>query len=713
MQNTFYPLFLKSIAFFFVGLLFSCGQKSTHNLEQNNLGKETSPYLLQHKENPVHWQAWDETRYQDQNAADKLLIVSIGYSSCHWCHVMEEETFEDEAVAAIMNQNFINIKVDREENPDVDHIYMTAVQLLTGSGGWPLNVICLPNGTPIYGGTYHTKSQWTQILERIQERYTNNPDQLIELGEKVAAGIAAVNVIELPENPRPFNDSFFEKPIKAWKQNFDLVNGGEMRNQKFIRPAKFHFLRQYESLAKEVSLQNYLETSLTKIATSGIYDALEGGFFRYSVDAFWKVPHFEKMLYDNAQAIGLYAEAYKQKPNPLYRERVTETITFLKTRMAAPGGGFYAAIDADNEDGEGRYFAFTKEEIEAIAGDHIALFLAYYGVQFEDPFEEDLFLLKKTMLQDAFGQANGLNPTQWKIIQEQWNNNISRLLATRDFPGIDTKIITSWNALTISGMVEAAQAFEREDWLLEAETLFAFLMEKSYKDTQLYHTVQNGQPKIEGFLEDYAFLAEAALLLYQTTGKTVYLNSSQTLIEKALTDFKDANSPFYTFKANNHLLAPIIAVDDGVMPSANAVLAHTLSKLGHMLNRKDYLEGVEKMLQAIQPYLEESISDYSRWATLYAEWAYPQYEVIVVGPEANQLTKDLQKTYLANVLFQQTEVASDLPLLKERFFEGETYIYVCQNNVCLRPETTAKAALKQLSDFENQAMTPDPSSSFF
>lgn len=697
----------------FLGLLFSCSRQESWNFSQNNLNKETSPYLLQHAQNPVHWQPWNESRYENQNKAEKLLIVSIGYSSCHWCHVMEEETFEDKTVAAVMNKNFINIKVDREENPDVDNIYMTAVQLLTGRGGWPLNVICLPNGTPIYGGTYHTRAQWIQILERVRERYENNPEQLEDLAKKVAEGIAAVNVIELPEDPKPFDETFFEKPVKQWEKNFDLIYGGEIGKQKFIRPSKFHFLRQYHELSKKFSINEYIETSLQKIATSGVYDALEGGFFRYSVDPYWKVPHFEKMLYDNAQMVGLYAEAFKSDANPIYRLRVEETIAFLKNRMAAKGGGFYSAIDADNEAGEGRYYVFTKKEIEKIATNQIEMFKEYYGIDFNDPFEEDFFILKKAVSESSFVRSRKLKTKEWNQIKSDWDKKIFIILSQRDFPGIDTKIITSWNALTIIGFVEAAQAFDNQAWLQEAETLFDFLIKNTFVDGKFYHTLQNGIPKIDGFLEDYAYMAGAALALYKTTGKKEYLDWSQTLVEKSMTDFKDANSPFFTFKSSNHLLSPILSVDDGVMPSANAFLANVLSDLGHLLARKDYLNKVEKMLQAIQPILEESISDYCHWASLLAKWTYPEYEVIIAGPEANSMTKEIQKKYLVNVLFQFSTTPSDLPLLKERYFEEETYIYVCQNNVCLRPETTVEAALKQLEEFENQVMTPDPSNSFF
>lgn len=709
------PLQIKStcLIFFFTSLFLSCSQTQVIHLNQNNLGQETSLYLLQHAENPVHWQPWNETRFVEQNKAEKLLIVSIGYSSCHWCHVMEEETFEDERVAKMMNENFINIKVDREENPDVDHIYMTAVQLLTGRGGWPLNVICLPDGTPIYGGTYHTQTQWVQILERVQERYSQNPEQLLVLAKKIKAGITAVNLIEVPENPKPFTASFFEKPMASWQQKFDLVYGGELQEQKFIRPAKLHFLRQYQSLAKDARLKSYLENSLKKIATGGLFDALEGGFFRYSVDPYWKVPHFEKMLYDNAQALGLYAEAYKQNPLALYKQTVEETMAFLDQRMVSQKGGYYAAIDADNEEGEGRYYAFTRNEINELAADQIKLFTAYYGVEWDDPFEEELYLLKKNELDESFVKENGLKTAFWNDVKKQWETNIKKIVSERNFPGVDTKIITSWNALTVNGMLSAAEAFEREDWLQKAESLFNFLIENVWIDQKLYHTLQNNRPKVEGFLEDYAFLAKAALELYKTTGAEKYLNWSKTLTEEGIANFEDPNSPFFIFKSKNQLLSPIIAVDDGVMPSANAVMAQTLSDLGHLLNRKEYLELAEKMLQTIQPYLEESISDYSCWAMLYAQWAYPQYEIIIVGSKADMLTKEIKKRYLPNVLFQQSQNPSDLPLLKERFFEGETYIYVCQNNVCLRPETTVEKAIKQLEEFENQAIIPDPSNSFF
>ncbi len=304
------PIFKIQYALFLLLLLTSCSSVSQEK-KTNALINESSPYLLQHAYNPVNWQRWEDALYQKQNSDKKLLLVSIGYSSCHWCHVMEEETFEDQGVATLMNTHFINIKVDREENPDVDNIYMTAVQLMTGSGGWPLNVICLPDGRPIYGGTYHTKEQWTKILNQVQAVYQKNPERLVDYATKLQQGIQQVNTIVLPQESPALDAKLLEREMTLWKQRWDTTYGGENNDQKFITPVKFNYLLHYTYLHPEEELSNHFTKSLTTIANSGVFDHLEGGFFRYSVDRYWNIPHFEKMLYDNAQVMGLYANAYK------------------------------------------------------------------------------------------------------------------------------------------------------------------------------------------------------------------------------------------------------------------------------------------------------------------------------------------------------------------------------------------------------------------
>jgi len=432
---------------------------------------------------------------------------------------------------------------------------------------------------------------------------------------------------------------------------------------------------------------------LSKIATSGIYDPIEGGVFRYTVDAKWEVPHFEKMLYDNAQFIEMFAEAYKQNPKPLYKDLIKETIQFINTRMRDQNGGFYASVDADNDLGEGRYYMFTKEEITAIAKNELSLFCDFYNVDFKRPIEENLYALKKTYTNIAFINKNNLKNPEWVLIKEEWDASIREIMGKRDFPNIDTKIITSWNALTIIGLTKASQALRNYGWLEDAEKLFNFITNQVYVNETLYHTYQNNSPKIEGFLEDYAFLAQAALELYSSTGNRYYLDWSNELMRTIISDFQDKNTPFFTFKKDNPLLSKIVEVNDGVMPSANAQVAHTLFNLGELLGEKKYVEKATTMLKGIRSYVETDLSSYSHWAGLMLKLSFPRFEVIICGANAEALTAELQQEHLVNVLIQQSSKKSNLPLLKNSFNENETLIYVCKNRVCYSPDKTVEAAL--------------------
>ena len=670
------------------------------NKTPNALIKESSPYLLEHAYNPVQWQRWNATLYQKENRTKKLVVVSIGYSSCHWCHVMEEETFEDKEVADLMNTQFINIKVDREENPDVDNIYMTAVQLMTGSGGWPLNVICLPDGRPIYGGTYHTKEQWIKVLQQTYKIYQNNPQRLIEFANQIQQGIRQVNTIQLADTEENFDIEILKREMQLWKQQWDYEYGGERRKQKFISPTKFNYLLHYTTLFPDQEVENHLKHSLKTIANSGIFDHLEGGFFRYSVDPYWNIPHFEKMLYDNAQVLQTYARAYKQFKNPLFKSRVYQTFNFLTQTMEDQKGGFYAAIDADNSEGEGRYYLWTKEELETALGPHLNLFTNYYGIDFEQPFEGHFYLLKQATTDTPFLKANELTAKTLSLLKSRWQQQLKDVRKTKEFPKIDKKIITSWNALAVVGLIEAYEAFKDSQFLDKAISIFDFILSKAYNNKRLFHTYQKGQPKIKGFLEDYAYTIKAALALYKSTLNRSYLDRALALSEYTLKNFADADSPYFTFKENQPLLSKIISVDDGVLPSPNAVMADNLWTLSQFLGRKDFNQKTIKMLNSIQPFLIEGRSDYTYWAQLLAKETTPHFEVIIVGPKAKTLAATLNSNYLPNILFQASTTESELPLLKDRFYPSETFIYVCKNYVCLRPVKTVVAALKQIKNWK-------------
>ncbi|MDC3354853.1 thioredoxin domain-containing protein [Flavobacteriaceae bacterium] len=689
-----------SVLFFctlMVNIFFSCMHEI--KLEENNLNQETSAYLLQHAKNPINWQRWDEMLYTKQNPNEKLLVVSIGYSSCHWCHVMEKETFEDEEVATYMNKNFISIKVDREENPEIDNIYMTATQMMTGSGGWPLNVVCLPDGRPVYGGTYHTKEQWLEVLEKIQKLYDNDKKQLYTFAEKVEKGIQEVNRFEYSEEEADFVPELLQNEMMIWSSRWDTIHGGESQNQKFITPVKFNHIQQYQYLNKDQKIKSYFENTLTNIAKSGIVDHLEGGFYRYTVDPEWKIPHFEKMFYDNAQLLTLYANGYKEFKNPLFKSTVYQTFDFLQKRMANSRGGYYSAIDADNDLGEGRYYVFNAEEIKNVAGQDLSLLQDYYQIDLDKPFEESFYHLRKIDTIDALLNQYKLTSNQLTEKQQNWETQFEILKQEREFPLIDKKIITSWNAQMVTGLLNAYEAFGDDQFLNQAKKTFSFIKENLILKGELMHTYQADEAKMEANLEDYAFTIKAALNLYQNTGIRSYLNQANELTQQVINIFETDENPFFTFTENPVLFSEIISVDDNVIPSANAIMAENLWALGQLIENEEYSIKAKNMLGAMASYFSEGrSSDYSQWAQLIAKKAYSYKEVVVVGFEAQKFNKELQQYYLPNVLFQISEKASELPLLKDRFFEGETLIYVCENKVCLRPTRTIEEALKQIRD---------------
>ena len=672
---------------------------SYSQINQNNLSLESSAYLLQHAKNPINWQRWDKKLYNTNNTDNKLLVVSIGYSSCHWCHVMEKETFEDSGVASFMNEKFISIKVDREENPEIDNIYMTATQMMTGRGGWPLNVVCLPDGRPVYGGTYHTKEQWLEVLGKIQKVYENDKKQLYGIAEKVEKGIQEVNRFEYTEEEADFKPQLLQNEMKIWTSQWDMINGGEKQNQKFITPTKFNYILQYQHLNEDTKIKAYLKNTLENIANSGIVDHLEGGFYRYTVDPEWKIPHFEKMLYDNAQLLSLYANAYKEFKTPLFKSTVYKTFDFLQKRMENTEGGYFSAIDADNEQGEGRYYMFNIDEIKKAAGQDLSMILDYYRIGLDKPIENSFYHLRKTNDFNTFLKKYSITNDQLVEKQKIWESQFEELKKKREFPLTDKKIITSWNAQMVSGLLNSFEAFGDKQFLNQAQRTFTFLRENLISGAELMHTFQANKAKMDANLEDYAFMIRAALGLYQNTGNVDYLEQADELTENAIKNFETTKNPFFTYTKNPVMFSEIISVNDNVIPSANAIMAENLWTLGHLLEKKQYSTKSKKMLDVMTSYFNEGRgSDYSQWAQLITKEAFSYKEVVIVGPEAQNTNREIQQNYLPNVLFQISDKPSELPLLKDRFFKKETLIYVCEDKVCLRPSETVVDALKQINN---------------
>ena len=665
----------------------------------NALVNESSPYLLQHAHNPVNWRPWSQEALEDAKKENKLVLVSIGYSSCHWCHVMEEETFEDVEVAKVMNDNFVSIKVDREERPDVDQVYMTALQLISGNGGWPLNVITLPNGKPLYGGTYHTKEQWTQVLTKINDLYQNDPQKASEYADMVANGIAEANTIVPSSDSEILSKGTVRESVKTWSEYWDLEKGGDKGVQKFMIPSNLMFLLDYAILQEDKQAKAHVKNTLDNMAFGGIYDHLGGGFYRYSTDPDWKVPHFEKMLYDNAQVLSLYSKAFTVFKDERYKDIVWETVEFLQREMKNKDGGYYAALDADTEGEEGKYYVWGKEELMEVLEDDFPLFSEYYRIHDETVWEDGKFVLHRSSNDSKFLAENQIDGSSLSHIKSNWHKKLMDARGKRTFPGVDDKVITSWNALLIDGLVDAYKAFNQERFLDEAVSIFTSLKTHNYANGKLVHTYKSGSEQRKGFLEDYSFLAHASLSLYEVTFNTDYLDFARELTKKAHNQFYDSSSGLYFFNEGEELISKIVKTDDGVLPSPNAIMASNLFKLGHIDYNTEFMERSKKMLASITPLIAESPSSYSKWNSLLLKNTFPFFEIAIVGSNVKPVVQGFQKHYLPNTLVVGSKEKSDSPLFKDRFIEDETYIYVCQNTTCKLPVKTVEKALGQMKNF--------------
>ena len=674
----------------------SCENEITINsMESNQLKNETSLYLKQHAENPVNWQRWSNTIFDFSGELNKLVIVSIGYSSCHWCHVMEDETFTDEKIAELMNDNFINIKVDREENPDVDQAYMTASQLMTGMGGWPLNVIALPDGSPIYAGTYHTKEQWFDILNRIIRLKENNYEGLEEIANNVKNGVIGINTITKKSEVSEFNKDFLTTNTKIWSDKWDLDDGGDIAQQKFISPSKYQYLLNYGSIYEDQETLNYVKKTLDIISNSGIVDIVEGGFYRYTVDPEWKVPHFEKMLYDQAQIISLYSNAYKLFRTKEYKDLVYQTINFIDSEMNSPNGLYYAAMDADTDGEEGKYYSFNENEIKLISGEQIELFNSFFNIDLSKPWDNNKFLLLPTRDIESWLSSNSLNKDAFIKMRDRWFSEIMKIKSKRTKPRIDDKTIVSWNALSIIGLIDAYDAFNDDLLLTKAKNMFDNLLKKGFKNNMLIHTFKEKQYQ-DGVLEDYAFLSKAAMRLFQTTGEEYYFNKSKEIVDNSIKYFKDEESDLLLYTTNKELFTKIVSIDDGVIPSPNSIIAEQLFNIGHIVFDDYYLDQSNKMVSSVKEIIDGNINSYSVWANNILNRVELFYEIAVIGKDSDSKTKLISEKLLPNVILVQSNTESKIPLFVDRYFEDETYIYVCQNKTCQRPETDIKYALEQI-----------------
>ena len=683
---------------------WSCGNSQQHseNLEEmhkhtNLLIDETSPYLLQHAHNPVNWYPWGEAAFEKAKKEDKLVLISVGYSACHWCHVMEEESFEDSAVAAFMNENFICIKVDREERPDVDQIYMNAVQLMTGSGGWPLNCFALPDGRPVYGGTYYPKNNWMELLQNLSLTYAKDRGSFEKYAENLTAGIQQSELVSVAAENSAVDLSVLEAMVEKWQSSFDLKHGGPNRAPKFPIPNNYDFLMQYGYQNNDAELLGYVDLTLRQMALGGIYDQIGGGFARYATDEKWKVPHFEKMLYDNAQLLALYSQAYQRTKDPIYRDVVYQTVDWLTREMTTDEGAFWSALDADSEGEEGKYYVWSTDELKAVLNDSEYEFVkTYYNINSKGKWEGNYILLRDENSLKAI--EFGVKETSAEKI-ESLNKKLLKVREGRVRPRTDDKILTSWNAMTISGLVDASAAFSEDRFKKLAIQNAEFLVEKQFKkDGGLWHTYKNGVSKIDGFLDDYAFTISAFVKLYELTFNEDWLEKAQKLTEYTITHFKDDKTGmfFYTSDASESLIARKMETNDNVIPASNSELANALFDLGTLLDSSSYRETAIQMLCNVQGNMTEYPSSNSNWAMLSMKIGLPYYEIAITGKGWEKLATELNQTYIPNKLLMGGEEGK-IPLLEGKFI-GVATIFVCVEKSCKMPVEEVSEALKQMNN---------------
>jgi uncharacterized protein YyaL (SSP411 family) len=681
-------------------LFFSCQteKQPTQVTEEhqftNDLIHESSPYLLQHAHNPVDWKPWKQEVLDLAKAEDKMLLISIGYSSCHWCHVMEKESFENEEVAQIMNDHFICIKVDREERPDIDDIYMGAVQQITGRGGWPLNCFALPDGSPFHGGTYFPKENWKRVLLTVAYEFDQNRDKLEEFAEKLKHNMSQE---KLPLHEEEFSDqtnrNILDSTVSKWSSTFDNTFGGANKAPKFPLPNNYEFLLDYAISTNNDALHKHVDITLKAMARGGIYDQLVGGFARYSVDGLWKVPHFEKMLYDNGQLLEVYSKAYRYTKNPEYLDVINQTCQWLFDEMYDESGAFYAALDADSEGEEGKFYVWSPEELKDVLGEDYDWFTSYFPVEEKGKWEGN-YILVRNQSKVEFAESKN-----WTV--EELNNKLDNAFAKlnqvrnkRIRPGLDDKCLTSWNGLLISGLCEAYKATKDEEILKKAVGIGDWLVKKQMnQDHELKHTYKNEESSIDGFLEDYAFAASGCIRLYEVTGDVQWMETARDLCGKALKLFKVDDDVLFatTRKEQKDVLIRKVGYYDNVIPSANSEMCLVLKHVGIFFDISDWEERSQKMLDRVKPFVNSYGSGFSNWLqALHAE-VQGAKELVITGPNAEEVVKDYWNDYRPLVDVYYSKTVQENLLFKGRFTEGETQIFLCVNKACMLP-------VKQLED---------------
>ncbi len=694
----------------------------------NRLQHETSPYLRQHAGNPVDWYAWKPEVFARAKAEDKPILVSIGYSTCHWCHVMEHESFENEQVAAFMNAHFVCIKVDREERPDVDAIYMEACQILTGGGGWPLNCFLTSDGKPFFAGTYYppkaafNRPGWPQLLQHLANIWATQREVALDQSEKLLDHIQRNDNVfvgqktDSPLNagisqPAPFRagqGGILEDIFYQMRERFDRVEGGFGGAPKFPSSMAIQYLLNYHHFTGNAEALEQATLSLDKMIQGGIYDQLGGGFARYATDRAWLVPHFEKMLYDNALLISVLSAAYQLTGNQLYEETVHETLAYIKREMTHLDGGFYSAQDADSEGVEGKFYVWDKAEIEALLVEEAALFCDFYNVTKHGNWEETNILWRQFSFAE-YAQKKGWEEADLRKKLFASREQLFAVRSQRIWPSLDDKILLNWNALMISAYAAAFTAFGMEEYRVAAVRGVEFLLKNFAIENAgsagplLRHTWKDGQAQYNAFLDDYTFFSAALTDVFQITFDVRYLHLAEKYMDYVLSYFSDADTGLF-FLTDVHQTDLVLRkkdLYDNATPSGNSTLVHNLQRLGILLDRPEWREKATQMLMIMRETVSRYPTSFERWAVTMMYEAYPLHEIAVVGDNALEKALALQRSFLPNRVVAASQEPTDvIPLLADKPGEKDALIYVCHDFACQRPVVSLQEFQRMVENYE-------------
>ncbi len=657
----------------------------------NRLINSTSPYLLQHSHNPVDWFEWGPEALNKAIEEDKPILVSIGYSSCHWCHVMERESFENDGIAKIMNDHFVCIKVDREERPDIDQIYMEAVQAMQQQGGWPLNVFLTPDQKPFYGGTYFPPQNWATLLLQIDKAFDSKRQQIDESSEDLKKHLQTSDLSRFAKDPGPekFTQEGLDRMFNILSSRFDTKWGGIEKSPKFVMPTLWLFLLRYHALTKNPDAREMVAFTLKKMTQGGLFDQLGGGFSRYSVDAEWFAPHFEKMLYDNGQLLSLYSEAFSLTKEEIFKNTVYETVEWLEREMTHPQGGFYSALDADSESIEGKFYTWTISELREVLGsptsEKMDIAWKYFGFSKEGNWEHERNILMR---------PDGAVPDEIKVMKRE----LLHARSSRIRPSLDDKVLTGWNSMTVQGLIDAYKAFDDVIFLNAALKNISFL-ESNLITVKVFRAFKNKRSETEGFLEDYAFLIQAYTSLYQVTFEEGWLHKASKWTQYVMDNFYDVSDGYFNFSSATaeKLIAQKKEIFDNVIPSANSVMARNLLRLGCLLDKEEWKKIATDMTSKLSQLIESEPGYSSNWGILFSEITATMAEIVIVGKDAEKIRKELHKHYLPFAQVLGTTSGSTLPIFEGREVkDNKTFIYVCFNKVCKLPVQSVNDVLDQL-----------------